>query len=63
MPDFTARDLRLLKAMHISPPEEPELTRPDITVKMGQEYWDLLERTAARVNTWPSWKTGTTRKK
>lgn len=57
MPDFTAKDLQFLKIMRILPPEEPELAKSTTILKMG------LERTAARVNTWPEWKTGTTRKK
>ena len=24
----------------------------------GQAYWDFLERTSARVSTWPEWKIG-----
>lgn len=59
---FTTKDLRLLKSIHITLPEEPELAvHADIQALMGQDYWDLMERTAARVAKWPAWKTGTTK--
>lgn len=36
--------------------EEEEAQMP--TVKTGAEYWDLMERTARKVDKWPAWKTG-----
>src|ERR1035437_675474 len=27
-------------------------------IKTGQAYWELMERTAARVEKWPQWKAG-----
>lgn len=27
-------------------------------VKRGQEYWELMEKTAAIVDKWPDWKKG-----
>lgn len=29
------------------------------TVQIDEDFWARLERTAAKVATWPSWKTGT----
>jgi len=30
-------------------------------VLMGQEYWQMLEATGRRVESWPDWKTGSSR--
>jgi hypothetical protein len=58
---FNEKDLKFLKALRILPPEEPELaTSTEVRECLrGQKYWDLMERTAARVDKWPAWKTGT----
>lgn len=33
-----------------------------LRVKMGPEYWALVDSTARRVERWPAWKTGEARK-
>ena len=30
----------------------------ELKVKTGKEYWDMVAATAAKVATWPAWKTG-----